>query len=226
MDSAKGIAMMGDSGKTIDELEKILFDLDPHVATPWHTFPMICIPTTFGTGSEVIRNAVISDPTGHKLVPMHDCILPAYAIEDPDLMATLPAHVAAATAMDALVQAIESYVSRAATEFSELCALHAIELIGPNIVRYVRNPAEEGPADAVCRGAMFAGVMAYQAAYTLPALPPYEWLSRDSFRIMTPFAGQRAAFKEHSVPLPGAVMRRAPVNVKYECAVFTHHSSP
>ena len=39
MDSAKGIAMMGDSGKTIDELEKILFDLDPHVATPWHTFP-------------------------------------------------------------------------------------------------------------------------------------------------------------------------------------------
>ena len=50
MDSAKGIAMMGDSGKTIDELEKILFDLDPHVATPWHTFPMICIPTTFGTG--------------------------------------------------------------------------------------------------------------------------------------------------------------------------------
>ena len=158
MDSAKGIAMMGDSGKTIDELEKILFALDPHVATPWHTFPMICIPTTFGTGSEVIRNAVISDVTGHKLVPMHDCILPAYAIEDPDLMATLPAHVAAATAMDALVQAIESYVSRAATEFSELCALHAIELIGPNIVRYVRNPAEEGPADAICRGAMFAGV--------------------------------------------------------------------
>ena len=146
------------SWEVVKQLEKILFALDPHVATPWHTFPMICIPTTFGTGSEVIRNAVISDATGHKLVPMHDCILPAYAIEDPDLMATLPAHVAAATAMDALVQAIESYVSRAATEFSELCALHAIELIGPNIVRYVRNPAEEAPADAICRGAMFAGV--------------------------------------------------------------------
>lgn len=59
--------------------------------------------------------------------------------------------------MDALVQAIESYVCRAATEFSEMCALRAIELIGPNIIRYVRNPAEEDAADAICRGAMFAG---------------------------------------------------------------------
>lgn len=158
MDSAKGIAMVGDSGKSVDEVDRLLQDLPPHVDTPWKTYPLICIPTTFGTGSEVIRNAVISDETGHKMVPMHDCILPKYAIEDPDLMATLPAHVAAATAMDALVQAIESYVSRAATEFSELCALHAIELIGPNIVRYVRNPAEQEPADKVARGAMFAGV--------------------------------------------------------------------
>lgn len=158
MDSAKGIAMMGDSGKHIDELEPVLFNMNPYAPLSWNTFPMICVPTTFGTGSEVIRNAVITDAKGHKMVPKHDCILPAYAIEDPDLMATLPAHVAAATAMDALVQAIESYVCRAATEFSELCGLHAVELIGPNIVRYVRNPEEAEPADAVCRGAMFAGL--------------------------------------------------------------------
>lgn len=157
MDSAKGIAMIGDSDMTIDQIEPILFNMSPNAPCPWKTYPMICIPTTCGTGSEVIRNAVITDVKGHKMVPKHDCILPQYAIEDPDLLATLPAHVAASTAMDALVQAIESYVCRAATEFSEMCALRAIELIGPNIVRYVRNPAEEDAADAICRGAMFAG---------------------------------------------------------------------
>ena len=158
MDSAKGIAMIGDSDMTIDQIEPILFNMTSYAPCPWKTYPMICIPTTCGTGSEVIRNAVITDKKGHKMVPKHDCILPQYAIEDPDLLATLPAHVAAATAMDALVQAIESYVCRAATEFSELCALHAIELIGPNIVRYVRNPAEEDAADLISRGAMFAGI--------------------------------------------------------------------
>ena len=157
MDSAKGIAMVGDTDMTIKEVEGKLFGMSPFVAVPWKTYPIIAIPTTCGTGSEVIRNAVISEPDGHKMVPMHDCILPAYAIEDPDLLASLPAHVAAATAMDALVQAIESYVSRAATDFSELCGLHAIELMAPVIVAYVRNPSDAKIADLISRGAMYAG---------------------------------------------------------------------
>jgi alcohol dehydrogenase class IV len=157
MDSAKGIAMIGDTDLTIKEAHDKLYEISPFAPCPWETYPIIAIPTTAGTGSEVMRNAVISEPNGHKLVPMHDCITPAYAIEDPDLLATLPTHVAAATAMDALVQAIESYVSRAATDFSALCGLHAIELIGPNILQFVRNPADKEVADLISRGSMFSG---------------------------------------------------------------------
>lgn len=157
MDSAKGIAMIGDTDMTVKEAEEKLFGISPFFPCPWHTYPIIAIPTTCGTGSEVIRNAVISEPNGHKMVPMHDCILPNWAIEDPDLLASLPAHVAAATAMDALVQAIESYVSRAATDFSALCGLHAVELMGPVMVQYVRNPADPEIADLISKGAMYAG---------------------------------------------------------------------
>ncbi len=157
MDSAKGIAMVGDTDMTVKEANDELWKLSPIYDAPWRTYPLICVPTTCGTGSEVIRNAVISEPNGHKMVPMHDCILPAFAIEDPDLLAGLPAHVAAATAMDALVQAVESYVSTWATDFSALCGLHAAELLGPNIVAYVRKPGDPEIADKISRGAMFAG---------------------------------------------------------------------
>ena len=158
MDSAKGIAMVGESDMNIKEASEKCYDMSPFYPTPWKTYPIIAVPTTCGSGSEVIRNAVISEPNGHKMVPMHDCILPAYAICDPDLLATLPPHVAAATVMDALVQAIESYFSLAANDFSEMMSLRAIEHIGPNIVQYYHNRAIPEHADAISKGCMYAGI--------------------------------------------------------------------
>ena len=95
---------------------------------------------------------------------MHDCILPKYAIEDPDLLASLPAHVASSTVMDAFVQSVESYVSNAATIFSEMCSLRAIELLGPNLVKYVRNPADPEVADYISKGSMLGG-MAWNGSF-------------------------------------------------------------
>lgn len=158
MDSAKGIAVVGDSDHTIKELMGDLTKIDPFAPLPHRTLPMIAVPTTFGTGSEVIRNAVITDETGHKMVPMHDSILPSYAVIDPDLAATLPPHVAAAAAMDALVQAAEAYVSLAANDFSETMSRRAIELIGPHIVPYYHNRSILEHADAISKGAMYAGI--------------------------------------------------------------------
>ena len=158
MDSAKGIAMMGGTDMTVAEANAKLEVLNPYCPDPWEVYPIIAIPTTMGTGSEVMRNAVISEPSGHKLVPMHDCITPKYAIEDPDLLASLPAHVAAYSAMDSLVQGIESYVSRGATDFSETCALHGIELMGPNMVAYVRNPSDKEVAGKISLGSMYTSL--------------------------------------------------------------------
>lgn len=158
MDSAKGIAMIGDSELTVKDCEIFGTQLDPYVGEcPWPTYPIIAIPTTCGTGSEVIRNAVISEPNGHKMVLLHDAVLPKYALEDPDLLASLPAHVAADTAMDAFVQSVESYVSRFSTDFSRLCALHAVELMGPVLVPYVRFPADKEVANRISMGSMYGG---------------------------------------------------------------------
>lgn len=158
MDSAKGIALVGDSDQTVKEAAGDIVETDPFKPLPWKTYPMIAIPTTCGTGSEVIRNAVITEPNGHKMVPMHDALIPAYALCDPDLLATLPPHVAAASAMDALVQAVECYVSLAANDFSETMSLRAIELIGPNIIPYYYNRAIPEYADAMSKGCMYAGI--------------------------------------------------------------------
>ncbi|MCX8032544.1 MAG: iron-containing alcohol dehydrogenase [Thermoleophilia bacterium] len=158
LDSAKGIALVGESEHTIEELMGDLRKVDPFVPMLHKTYPMIAVPTTFGTGSEVIRNAVVTNKNGRKIVLMHDCILPAYALCDPDLAATLPAHVAAAAAMDALVQAVEAYVSLAANDFSETMSLRAVEHMGPHIVPYYRDRSDPVHADAVCKAAMYGGI--------------------------------------------------------------------
>ena len=157
MDSAKGIAFIGDSGKTIFEVGGVIGSYDPHIPFEWNTYPIIAVPTTCGSGSEVIKNAVISEPNGHKMVPMHDCILPAYALCDPDLLATEPIGLAAATTMDAFVQAVESLVSLAANDFSRTMSFRAIEIMGPYIVKFVHNRAVPEYADAMSKGCMYAG---------------------------------------------------------------------
>jgi alcohol dehydrogenase class IV len=158
LDSAKGIAIIGDSDKTIFDIAGVMGKYPLHDPLPWNTYPMIAVPTTCGTGSEVLRNAVLSEPNGHKLVPMHDSILPAYAVCDPDLLATLPRPVAAASGMDALVQAIEGLVSLAANDFGRTAAFRAIELMGPKIVDYVNNPADPDCANAMSLGCIYAGL--------------------------------------------------------------------
>ena len=158
MDSAKAIAMVGETNMGIKEANNKCMDIGPYKPPPWKTYPMIAVPTTCGSGSEVIRNAVISEPDGHKMVLMQDCILPAYAVCDPDLLATLPQQIAAATVMDALVQAVEAYFSLAANDFSETMSLRAVEHMGPHIVQYYHDRSIPEHADAISKGCMYAGM--------------------------------------------------------------------
>jgi alcohol dehydrogenase class IV len=156
LDSAKGIAIVGESGLSIKDA--MAASPGVHAPMPHKTYPMIAVPTTCGTGSETTRNAVISDETGYKMVPMQDCILPQYAVCDPDLLATLPQSVASATAMDALVQAIECYVGLGANPMSEIYSLSAIELIGAAIRPYYANRAHPKWADKMSLGCMYGGI--------------------------------------------------------------------
>ena len=155
LDTAKGVAIVGDSGKKVLDfaIDKIgAFDKFTH-----NTLPMVAIPTTAGTGSEVSKNAVISDENGYKLVLAHESILPKYALLDPDLLKTLPFKVAAASAMDTFVQALETLTNRNANDFTRTQSLRSLELVGENIRQFVANPADEKAADAMSLACMYAG---------------------------------------------------------------------
>ncbi len=111
-----------------------------------HTFskpplPLIAIPTTAGTGSELSHSCVITDSARGLKMSIRNAVLnrAKVAILDPLGLKSLPANVAAHAAMDAFVHAVESYVSRNANPITDAVNLHAIELIAANIRPFVSN---------------------------------------------------------------------------------------
>ncbi|MGL5328975.1 MAG: 1-propanol dehydrogenase PduQ [Peptostreptococcaceae bacterium] len=95
----------------------------------------IAIPTTAGTGSEVTNFAVITNSSSGTKIPLtNDLMLPDESILDPILTVSVPKNVTAATAMDVLTHAIESYISLNNNIFSEIYALKSIELISSNLL--------------------------------------------------------------------------------------------
>ncbi len=159
LDAAKAIALVaGHPGRIEDYFEKpwerVRADLVP---------PQVAIPTTAGTGSEVGRSTVITDPaTKRKRVIFAPPLLPKLALLDPELTRGLPPAITAATGMDALSHCIESYVS---TEFHPICdavALGGVRRIAGALQRAVRD----GRSDLAARGDMMIaaamGAIAFQ----------------------------------------------------------------
>lgn len=98
--------------------------------------PLIAIPTTSGTGSEVTSFSVISNPAEHSKYPLvSDSLLPDEAILDVELVRSVPAAVTANTGMDVFTHALESYVSLRYNEFSAALAEKAIEICGSYLLR-------------------------------------------------------------------------------------------
>lgn len=96
--------------------------------------PLVCVPTTCGTGSEVTFVAVITDPNVHFKLVFADRRLGAdVAIVDPDLVEAAPSHVIAATGADALSHAVESYVNRGSDPLLDAMNIAAIRMIGANL---------------------------------------------------------------------------------------------
>src|SRR5256712_3331483 len=106
--------------------------------------PLVCLPTTCGTGSEVTFNAVITDPDAHfKLVCVTRRLAPSVALVDPELVDSAPAAVIAATAADALAHSVESYVNTGSDPLLDSLTIAAIRMIGRNLRAAVadRDPA-------------------------------------------------------------------------------------
>lgn len=117
--------------------------------------PLICIPTTSGTGSEVTTGSVITDTITKQKEAILDLQLAAkLAIVDPELTLTLPKSITAATGMDALTHAIEAYTATIAEPISDALSLYAIELIA----KYLPIAVEDG-TDIEARQNMLVGSM-------------------------------------------------------------------
>ncbi|MCR9015846.1 iron-containing alcohol dehydrogenase [Aquiflexum gelatinilyticum] len=126
---------------------------------------LIAVPTTAGTGSEVTLAAVISNSETHEKYPINDfCLIPHYAVLDPELTLKLPPHITAATGMDAMTHAVESYIGRSNTKETRKAALEAITLIHQNLLQAYNSPGDLKARAAMLKGSYLAGV-AFTRAY-------------------------------------------------------------
>ena len=126
MDTAKAIAFMSVCKGKISDYMHTVIDME----VPY----LVAIPTTAGTGSEATKNTIIADTENNvKMLLGGPSIIPALAVVDPTFTMTAPPKVTAATGVDALTHAIESYTSRKAQPLSDIFAISAVKKIHQNL---------------------------------------------------------------------------------------------
>ena len=161
IDSAKAIAILGKHGGVMRDYKF------PRVVTE-PGLPVIAIPTTAGTGSEVTRVTIITDETNNeKMLCTGIGFMPIAALVDYDLTLSLPQRTTADTGIDALTHAMEAYVSRKASPYSDSQAVAAMKLIGPNLRRAYHSGRDTGAREAMMLGATLAGAAFSNASVAL-----------------------------------------------------------
>jgi len=121
--------------------------------------PFFVVPTTAGTGSEVTSIAVITDETkGTKLPFTSSFLLPNAAIIDPRMTLTLPPHITAATAMDAMTHAIESFTCIAKNPLSDAYATAAIKKVSKSLLQVMDNPKDSDGRLELAQASTMAGI--------------------------------------------------------------------
>ncbi len=138
MDTAKAIGIIVENPEFAD-----VRSLEGVAPTKNKCTPIIAVPTTAGTAAEVTINYVITDAEKNRkmvCVDVHD--IPVVAVVDPDMMASMPRGLTAATGMDALTHAIEGYITAGAWEMSDMFHLKAIEIIARSLRGAVDNTPE------------------------------------------------------------------------------------
>jgi len=156
MDCAKSVCMLQtNEGSIADYMYKRRTITNP-------AKPLICIPTTAGTGSEVTAGAVTTDKQSQEKIGVSDDTMMAkLAVIDPELLLSMPPSLTASTGLDALCHAIEGYTSTQSHPISDAMCLHSIRLVGENLVKSVANGR-----DIDARGNMALASLMAAAAFT------------------------------------------------------------
>lgn len=152
IDAAKAVTVLAKQGGKVRDYQgkgKIKEDC----------LPLITIPTTAGTGSEVTFSSVITDTREKfKFTIKSTAIAAKTAIVDPELTLTVPPLVTAATGIDALTHAIEGYTANCTEPIAEAVGLYAVEYISGNIVEAVKNGRNLAARDKMMMGSLLAGL--------------------------------------------------------------------
>ncbi len=152
MDTAKAIGIIIENPEFAD-----VRSLEGVAPTKNKCTPIIAVPTTAGTAAEVTINYVITDSEkNRKMVCVDINDIPVVAVVDPDMMATMPKGLTAATGMDALTHAIEGYITAGAWEMSDMFHIKAIEIIAKSLRGAVDN-TDEG-REGMALGQYIAGM--------------------------------------------------------------------
>ncbi|MBQ6644244.1 MAG: iron-containing alcohol dehydrogenase [Saccharopolyspora sp.] len=152
VDAAKGVAILSGNGGHILDYEGV-----DEVVKPIP--PLVMVPSTSGTGADVSQFCVVTDTFREtKVTIISRTLVPEISIVDPLLLTTMPEWLNAATGLDALAHAVESYVSRAHNPLTDHHALHAVSLVTENLLRTLVDPQNMQARTAMAQGSLEAGM--------------------------------------------------------------------
>ena len=161
IDSAKAISILGKYGGVMRDYKFPRIVSEPGL-------PLIAIPTTAGTGSEATRVTIITDETNdEKMLCVGIGFMPTAALVDYELTLSLPARTTADTGIDALTHAMEAYVSKKASLYSDTQAIAAMKLLAPNLRRAFHDGSDRDAREAMMLGSTLAGVAFSNASVAL-----------------------------------------------------------
>ncbi|WP_430249649.1 iron-containing alcohol dehydrogenase [Neorhizobium sp. DAR64860/K0K1] len=152
LDVAKLVALLAVGNETLAQVYGVGNAKGPRL-------PLILVPTTSGTGSEVTPISIVTTGAAEKMGVVSPVLLPDVALLDPELTYGLPPHVTAATGIDAMVHAIEAYASASANNnpLSRGLATQALHLMGSALLRSVRDGKDTAARSDMLLGSMLAG---------------------------------------------------------------------
>ena len=152
LDCAKGIGIVSSHNRSILEFEGVDKVYNP---IP----PLICIPTTAGSSADVSQFAIIRDKKRKvKISIISKAVVPDVALIDPIITTTMDSYLTVCTGLDALIHAIEAYVSNASSPLTDTHALNAIRLIRSNLAKTIDNPHDLGLRGNMMLGSLEAGL--------------------------------------------------------------------
>ncbi|HNX31749.1 MAG TPA: iron-containing alcohol dehydrogenase [Holophaga sp.] len=152
MDCAKGIGIVATNGGHILDYEGV-----DRVPVPMP--PLICIPTTGGTSADVSQFAIINNTSEHvKIAIISKTMVPDVALIDPGTLVTMDPYLTACTGMDALVHAIEAFVSNAHSPITDMHALEAIRLVATHLEASVAHPGDYELRSQIMLASLQAGL--------------------------------------------------------------------